>query len=217
MDPAELAEHDLLVRNGRAADLEAPELLAAEGADEEVVLPAGIARAGVERDPARRDRRREGDDRRLHAFFRPLRDPRLNAVRDDRPAVVMARLDDVDLVASLRAVLRFPELAGDRIPREALRVAVAVAPDRRYRPGTVHEGIVLRHAPIVVHAMDLAGGLRKVLRVHHLLLLADREEQMILLVEDEARPVVRVRRAVDLRRRAEEDLLIDPFVVIVDA
>ena len=114
------------------------------------------------------------------------------------------------------AVLGLPQLAGDRIPGQPLRIAVAVAPDRRHRARRVDERIVLRHRAVVVDAVDLAERLGEILRVRHVVLLAEREEQVPLLVEDEARSVVRVRRAVELGLRAEDDLLLGPLVVLVD-
>ena len=69
-----------------------------------------------------------------------LRDARLHAGRHDRPAVVLARLDQVQLVAARRTVLGLPQLVGDRIERQALRVAVAVAPDRADRARRLRTG-----------------------------------------------------------------------------
>ena len=152
----------------------------------------GILVAGVEHDAARRDGRRVVDDRLLHARLAALGDAGLHAHRDHAPAVVLARLDDVDLVAALRAVLRLPQLAADRIPRQALRIAMAVAPDRRQRAGLADERVVLRHRAVVVDAMDLAGRLGEVLRVLHHAALAEGVEEVALPVEGEARAVVRV-------------------------
>ena len=51
------------------------------------------------------------------------------AVADDRPAVVRARLQDVDLVAAVRAVLVLPDLAGARVHGQAERAAMAERED----------------------------------------------------------------------------------------
>ena len=56
-----------------------------------------------------------------------LRTVVIDAIADHRPAIVLAFADDVDLVAAARAVLNLPEIAGCRIEREALSVAVAAA------------------------------------------------------------------------------------------
>ena len=99
----------------------------ASAATNRLFFQPGILRAGVERDAARRDRRRVVDDGQLHAGSAALGDAVLLAHRDHAPAVVLALLDDVDLVAAGRTVLRFPEQAGDRIPRQSLRIAMTVA------------------------------------------------------------------------------------------
>src|SRR5690606_571550 len=66
----------------------------------------------------------------------------VDAVAVDRPAVVGALLDQVELVAALRAVLTLPDVAVG-IDREALRAAVPVAPDLRPGVRTPHEGVVV--------------------------------------------------------------------------
>ena len=85
----------------------------------------------------------------------------VDAVGDDRPAVVAPGLDAVELVAAARAVLRGPELARHRVEREPLGVAVAVAPDAGESARAPHEGVVLRHAAVVEHAVDLPARARR--------------------------------------------------------
>ena len=79
---------------------------------------AGNMAAGVERHPGGRDRGHPVPDRLLHAgLLRALVDlgaAVVDAVADHRPAVVLALLDDVDLVAAARPVLVLPQLAGRR-------------------------------------------------------------------------------------------------------
>src|SRR5215204_1377767 len=125
VDAAELIEDDFLCRHLAAAHFEAAQLLATERRDEQVVLPARILLAVGERHAARRDGRRVVGDRLFHAHFFTPGDAGLVAHRDDAPAVVLPFADDVDLVAALRSVLGLPELTGDRIPGQALRVPVA--------------------------------------------------------------------------------------------
>ena len=107
----------------------------ASAADEQVALPCREQVALIERHAGGRDRRRPVLDRLLHAGLRralvDLRAAVVDAVADHRPAVVLALLDDVDLVAAARAVLVRPQLAGRRMQRRALHIAVAVAPDFR--------------------------------------------------------------------------------------
>src|SRR5262249_10337127 len=105
------------------------------GAGEEEGAPhAGGLRAGDEAGAGGGDRRRELEKRRDHPVARGL-------VMDERPAVVLSLLDDVDLVASAGAVearwtvlgLELEARAG--LPVETLRVAVAEREDRRAGEG----------------------------------------------------------------------------------
>ena len=125
--------------------------LAFERADEQAALPAREQVAGVERHAGGRDRRRPVLHRLLHAGLRACRRRSaaaiIDAVADHRPAVVLARLDDVDLVAALRAVLLLPELAVGGIEGEALRVAVAIGPDLGQRAGRPTNGLSGGTAP----------------------------------------------------------------------
>src|SRR4051812_44394815 len=114
----------------------------------------------------------------------PLSYPRIDAHRDRAPSVVVAGLDDIDLVATLRPVLRFPQLPF-RIPGEPLRIAVTVAPDGRQRTGLADERVILRHRAVVVDAVDFTKRARQILRERRVVLLAERVEQMAVLVERE--------------------------------
>src|SRR5262249_10559259 len=155
----------LLVHDLAVLDHESPQLLADEAAEKEVVLPAREAVARVERDAARRERGRPLDDGALHSRrFGLVADRRavvVDAVGHRGPAVVLPGLDAVELVAAARAVLGLPELPRDGVERETLRVAVAVAPDRRVRSGPADEGVVFRRAAVVHHAVHLARGPRE--------------------------------------------------------
>src|SRR4029078_7553969 len=96
-----------------------PKLLADERADEQAaVLPPGISIAGVEADPGRCDRGRVVNDRIVHPWLGRLADAALNFFLRQLPPLVVAFDDDVDLVAARRSVLRLPQRAGDRLPRE---------------------------------------------------------------------------------------------------
>src|SRR3954471_4419534 len=112
-------------------------------ADEHVALPLRQLVAGVERHARYGDRRHPEDERLLEAIVhRLLRLARTwigAAVADDRPAVVRARLQDVDLVAAVGAVLVLPDFAGVRIGREAERAAMAERVDFRPVAGLADE------------------------------------------------------------------------------
>ena len=77
-------------------------------------------------------------------------------VAHERPAVVRARLQDVDFVAAVRPVLVQPHLAGARMHRQAERAAMAERVD--LGPGIgglADERIVFRHAAVVVQPQHL--------------------------------------------------------------
>ena len=115
-----------------------------------------------------------------------------------------------------------------RIEGQALRIAVAHAPDFRQRARAAHERIVLRHAAVVVQAQDLAlmagKALRRVpfeVRIHRAArrareqarhAVADRHEQMSLAVERDAR--AEVTRRVVPGLRFEDFLRIDELVAL---
>src|SRR5262249_36900080 len=89
----------------------------------------------------------------------------VDAVADHRPAVVLAGLRDVDLVAATWAVLVRPQLPGLRMDRGALRIAVAVAPDFRLGARAVDERIARRHRAVRPQPHDLAQMVAEVLRL----------------------------------------------------
>ena len=53
----------------------------------------------------------------------------INAIPDDRPAVVFSSTRNVQLVAATWAVRKRPQGTGERMNGRALQIAVAVAPD----------------------------------------------------------------------------------------
>ena len=133
----DVLDQDLLLHDLVAFEDEAPQLLERECGQEQVVLPSRQLVAGVEGDRAGGERRRPLHHRLLHTRLLGLVGNRgavvVDAVGDDGPAVVVAALDAVQLVAAPRAVLGCPEVAGHRVPGHSLDVAVAVAPDRPRR------------------------------------------------------------------------------------
>ncbi len=50
----------------------------------------------------------------------------VDPVSDDRPAVVLSRLDQIELIAALRTVLVGPEVSGDRVKGHSLGISVTV-------------------------------------------------------------------------------------------
>src|SRR6185295_8653464 len=105
----------LLVEQDAIEMARAGNLALAQPADEHVTFPLRELVAGVEREARDRDRGRPVDHRRLVAVVRGHlvveRARIVAAIAHDRPAVILASLDDVELVAAVRAVLGLPELA----------------------------------------------------------------------------------------------------------
>src|SRR5690606_11692081 len=115
----------------------------------------------------------------------------VHAVGDARPAVVPAAPYVVDLVATTRAVLGRPDLAGDGVRIEPLRIAMSVAPDRGV-PSRAPERIVVRHRTVEVQSMDLP--VRAIQFLRHVLPPAVADAEVHVVTGDrEARTVV-VRR-----------------------
>src|SRR5206468_4564206 len=111
------------------------DLAGAHRADEDVALPAWKAIAGVNGQARSCDRRNPRDERRLQAFssgmFGNARTSIVAPVAHERPTVVAARQDDVDLVAAVRTVLAVPYHARLRMDDERQSVAMAERVDLR--------------------------------------------------------------------------------------
>src|SRR2546425_12402368 len=98
-------------------------------ADEHIPSPFRELVACIEGHPRRRDRGYPEHDRLLHAFtkwhFRLPRSLIRAPEAHERPAVVAARKDDVDLVSAIRALLGLPDGAGLRMKDETLLIAMS--------------------------------------------------------------------------------------------
>src|SRR5262245_298804 len=155
-------EHDALDATG------AWDLAVAHAADEQISLPLREPVGRVEAHARRRYRRHEVDDRRHHAFelkaLGLIRPGVRAAETHERPAVVAARLDDVDLIAAVRAHLGLPDRFRWLVPDETLGRAMAERVD--FGPVTLFddERVVLRHRAVRVVAQDLAAQAHRVLR-----------------------------------------------------
>jgi hypothetical protein len=110
----------------------------------------------------------------------------VDAVGDDRPAVIDAGADDVDLVASLRTVLMRPEFAGLRMQCRALHVAVAEGELFRFPAGLADEGVVGGDAPVVVQADYRAGMIVRPLSALHLAAVSQGDVKVAGAVEDKS-------------------------------
>src|SRR5215468_6880238 len=166
---AQPLQEALLLDHLVAVELEPRQELADQRADEEAAAPGRQQIAGMERHPGRSDRGHPVLERLLHALLvRALVDPGaavVDAVADHRPAVILALLDEIDLVAAARPMLVLPQLSGHGVEREPLGIAVAVAPDLRLGGRLADEGIVRRNRAIGPDANDLAEVVGEILRL----------------------------------------------------
>src|SRR4029079_4252657 len=115
VDGADAGAHRPLVGLRRlvAADAHVDERLARQRADQRVALPFGEQVAAIDQQRARAHRRVPPHLRRLEAVAGTMiRNVRAVVVADVRrlgPPIILARLDEVDLVAALRAHLGLPQ------------------------------------------------------------------------------------------------------------
>ena len=139
----------------------------------------------------------------------------IDAVADHRPAVILALADDVDLVAAARAVFDLPEIAGSRVDRETLLIAVAVAPDFRLRVGAADKWIVCRRRAVGRDPDQLAEMIGKVLRLVAMAeMFAQRDKQIAVTCLHDAAAVVIARRQRSFL--AEDDFdIVKPAIGVV--
>src|SRR5690606_2077924 len=212
-DTAHALQNDVVAYDLSVLDLQQMELLFRQAAGEQAITPLREMLAGVERNRRDRDRWRPLMSRRLNPFlegaFADDRAVVIDAEAHDRPAIVQRWANEIDFVAAARPMLGGPELAGDRMHGETLRVAMAVAPDRGHRTGSADERIVWRNRAVVAQTMNLPVGRAEILRERFLTPVADAEEQ-IFAREDEPRAEVMPNLRVDIRWGAINGLLVAP-------
>ena len=145
----------------------ARDLAHAHAADEQVAFPLRQLAARVERHAGDRDRRRpvhDGIDEALARETFRLPRPRVRAPQaHERPAVVAAGLQHVDLVAAVRAVLVLPDLARARMHRDSHAVAMAQR-EHLGRAVLAGERVAGRGRAVVAQPQHFAGVRRGVLR-----------------------------------------------------
>jgi len=167
-DTAHALQNDVVAYDLSVLDLQQMELLFRQAAGEQAITPLREMLAGVERNRRDRDRWRPLMSRRLNPFlegaFADDRAVVIDAEAHDRPAIVQRWANEIDFVAAARPMLGGPELAGDRMHGETLRVAMAVAPDRGHRTGSADERIVWRNRAVVAQTMNLPVGRAEILR-----------------------------------------------------
>ena len=123
-------------------------------------MPARIAIAGVEHQSARRLGGCPVDQRVDHPGTTGLvgdaRPPVFHAVSDLGPTIVLAGLDQVELVAAAGTVLVGPDVSARGIQGKTLDIAVAVAVDLGSRTLSIDDGVVGMRASILGQPQDLA-------------------------------------------------------------
>src|SRR5262245_40509551 len=80
----------------------------------------------------------------------------VDTIADEWPAVVVTGDDKIDLIATLGAVLLFPQPAVSRVDSETLRIAMTIRPDFGTRARLVDEWIVGRRHALGRNPDDLA-------------------------------------------------------------
>src|SRR5207245_2288818 len=120
-----------------------------------------------------------------------------------------------DLVAAARAVFDLPEIAGSRVDRETLRIAVAVAPDFRLRIGAADKWIVCRRRAVGRDPDQLAEMIGKVLRLVAMAeMFAQRDKQIAVTCLHDAAAIVIARRQRSFL--AEDDFdIVKPAIGVV--
>ena len=88
----------------------------------------------------------------------------VHPVADDRPAVVLARLLDVKFIATLRAMLVCPNIAGDGMYIDSLRIAMSIAVNLWQGISATDKRVVAGHAAVVMQADHSAVMIGKILR-----------------------------------------------------
>ncbi|MNT62110.1 hypothetical protein D3C72_1998030 [compost metagenome] len=94
----------------------------------------------------------------------------------NRPAVILAGLGQIDLIAATRAVLVGPQLTGPGVERCALLITVTKGPDFRAYVVLADKGVVFGHGAIREDAHDLALQLVQVLGRRALVVFTQRDE-----------------------------------------
>src|SRR5262245_60290556 len=197
-----LLADDLLAVKGEAHDR------SREGADEEVTLPGWNGITGIEGNARRRDHWIpviDGvDEFRVRGRLGNCTAVIVRPPAHHRPSVILAGLRNVELIASHGTKFGLPQLAGLRVNRAPLRIAMTVGPDLRTRVLAADERIVLGHRTVGIDAHDLAEIVGKILGRGEGEALAKRDEQRAVRREDKTRAEMVL--TLDLRLLAEDHL-----------
>src|SRR2546425_7071375 len=189
---------DLRLLGRRALHHEAPQVGVLEHGHEEGARPRAPLGARHERPTGGRDR---GTSRGPDRIGVP---PRSALAGDRRPAVVLPRLEDVDLVVAVGAVLDLERRAAHRLEGEALRIAVAPRVHDAAAGRAGEHGVVGRDAAVLLEPQDLAVERVGVLRARAVAGLAHRDPE--LAIRSESHPAAVVVRGGDHAAPDDEDV-----------
>src|SRR5207302_1575970 len=132
-------------------------------------FPFGKLVAGIERHAGDGNRRHPEHDGRLEALVRgDLRLPRTlisTTITHDRPAVVFAGPDDVDLIAAVGTVFVLPYFAGSGMNRETEGRAMPERIDFGFVSGAADKWVVVGNTAVVAKAQHFAAVALRVLRI----------------------------------------------------
>ena len=126
-------------------------------------------------------------------------------MRRQRPAVVAAGQDGVDLVAATRAELGFPQGAGGGVEGQAVRVAMAIAEDFRPYAGPAEEGVARGRRAIALQSQHLAGQVVQPLGAHLVGVAVPGGEVELAVLRPEGDAAAELQPSPRLGRRGVED------------
>ena len=76
----------------------------------------------------------------------------VNTAANYRPAIIVSGFDKVELVTTLRSVLRFPQISRNGMYSQTLRAPMAIGPD--LGQDTVHadKRVVIRYSSVIIQS-----------------------------------------------------------------
>ena len=159
-DTTGIFENDFLICDFVIFDFDDAHFLEFEGSDDEVISPFRHQVAGIDIDAANGNGGGPVNDWLLHTrhagFVGDGSAVVVDAVGDDRPAIVAADTDGIQLIAAFWSVFGLPDRAADGMHNQALLVAMAVGEDAWQRTSRLEKGIIIWYGAIIIDAMDFA-------------------------------------------------------------
>lgn len=217
-DTTDIFKNDLLLGDLAIDNANAADFFRLQCSNEEVVLPSRELIATVKVQAAGSNARYTVGHGLIHAFFVRLRIGShwspivVHPVSDDRPPVVVAFENVIQLITTTRAMLCAVDRAIAWIDCESLSVAMPIRPDAFDRAGRVDERIVIGRTAIVVEPEDLPFRVGEFLHLIHATTLTD-DEVDVALIKNDTRTKVIVLVAIKLFVGLPDPFLIDPSMI----